>query len=58
MCRYFRPIQRRADVLLPFTTTGTLGSFDVHATIHGGGLTGGSKSIPTALTNKGLIVVR
>jgi acetyl esterase/lipase len=24
---------------------------------HGGGLTGGSKSIPTALTNKGLIVV-
>lgn len=43
VCRYFRPIQRRADVLLPFTTTSTLGQFDVHARIHGGGMTGGPR---------------
>lgn len=42
---YFPAIQRRSDVLLPFLTTGTLGSFDVHANIRGGGMTGQAQAL-------------
>lgn len=40
MTTYFSPLLRRADVLAPFITTGTLGAFDVYATVRGGGQTG------------------
>ena len=37
---YFSSMQRRLDVLSPLSTTGTLGQFNVYATVKGGGTTG------------------
>ena len=37
---YFRVVERRMDVLKPFAVTHTIGSFNIRARVHGGGLTG------------------
>ena len=38
-------IARRADALAPFAVTGTLGKFDVRATVAGGGTTGQAQAL-------------
>lgn len=42
---YFPLFERRADVLDPFCTTNTLGLFDVHASVKGGGTTGQAQAM-------------
>ena len=43
--RYFPLKTNRDDVLLPFTITETLGTYDVFANVNGGGYTGQSEAI-------------
>lgn len=43
--RYFPLKTNRDDVLLPFTITETLGTYDVFANVKGGGYTGQSEAI-------------
>lgn len=41
----FPTIERRQDVLAPFAVTGTYGSYDVKATVRGGGVTGQAQAL-------------
>ena len=41
----FAALARRGDVLAPFAVTGTIGQFDVRATVVGGGATGQAQAI-------------
>jgi small subunit ribosomal protein S9 len=42
---FFPQLLSREDILLPFRATDTLGKFDVHAKVNGGGTTGQAQSI-------------
>jgi small subunit ribosomal protein S9 len=42
---FFPQLLSREDILLPFRATDTLGKFDVHANVNGGGTTGQAQSI-------------
>jgi small subunit ribosomal protein S9 len=42
---FFPQLLSREDILLPFKATDTLGKFDVHANVNGGGTTGQAQSI-------------
>ncbi|KAK9850281.1 hypothetical protein WJX84_002719 [Apatococcus fuscideae] len=42
---HFPTIERRQDVLAPFAVTGTYGSYDVKATVRGGGTTGQAQAL-------------
>jgi ribosomal protein S9 len=37
---YIERLAHREDILLPFVVTGTLGAFDIRATVKGGGKSG------------------
>ena len=45
MAQYFPTEVRRRTLLLPFTVTGTLGTYDLVVNVHGGGLTGQAEAI-------------
>lgn len=42
---FFPQLLSREDILLPFRATDTMGKFDVHAKVNGGGTTGQAQSI-------------
>lgn len=42
---FFPQLLSREDILLPFRVTDTLGKFDVHANVNGGGTTGQAQSV-------------
>jgi small subunit ribosomal protein S9 len=42
---FFPQLLSREDILLPFRVTETMGKFDVHAKVNGGGTTGQAQSI-------------
>jgi small subunit ribosomal protein S9 len=42
---FFPQLLSREDILLPFRVTDTLGKFDVHAKVNGGGTTGQAQSV-------------
>jgi len=42
---FFPQLLSREDILLPFRATDTLGKFDVHAKVNGGGTTGQAQSV-------------
>jgi small subunit ribosomal protein S9 len=42
---FFPQLLSREDILLPFRATETLGKFDVHANVNGGGTTGQAQSV-------------
>jgi small subunit ribosomal protein S9 len=42
---FFPQLLSREDILLPFRATETLGKFDVHAKVNGGGTTGQAQSV-------------
>lgn len=42
---FFPQLLSREDILLPFKATETLGKYDVHANVNGGGTTGQAQSI-------------
>ncbi len=42
---FFPQLLSREDILLPFKVTDTLGKFDVHANVNGGGTTGQAQAI-------------
>ena len=42
---FFPQLLSREDILLPFRSTDTLGKFDVHAKVNGGGTTGQAQSV-------------
>lgn len=44
---YFFRMEDRLQVLYPLVTTNSLGSYDIHVTVHGGGLTGELSSAST-----------
>lgn len=43
--KYFPLKEHRDNILLPFIATETLGKYDVHANVNGGGITGQSDSV-------------
>lgn len=43
--KYFPLRDHRENLLLPFTATDTLGKYDVHANVNGGGISGQSDAI-------------
>ena len=42
---FFPQLLSREDILLPFKVTDTLGKYDVHANVNGGGTTGQAQAI-------------
>ncbi len=43
--QFFPQLLSREDILLPFKATDTLGKYDVHANVNGGGTTGQAQSV-------------
>ncbi len=47
--RAFPQLLSREDILAPFKVTNTMGTYDVHANVNGGGTTGQAQSIRLAI---------
>ena len=43
--QFFPQLLSREDILLPFKATDTMGKYDVHANVNGGGTTGQAQSV-------------